>query len=360
MNLDAAHFALCSLVRASRPADGRDRLQPGAEPLTPSPPSTRGLRAGSRLEAFDRYQQQHAWLGFPLAVRQKYADDQGGTLAAAIAYYGFFSLFPLLLVFVSVLGFALQGHRHLQHTIVQSALGRFPVIGPDLEIHSIKGNGLALGLGIAAAIWAGMGVVLAAQNAMNHLWGVPMYRRPDFLRARLRALLLLLVLGGGLIASTALGGLGTVGAGFALGWKLGAVALSTALNFVLLWVAFRLLTVHDVSWRSLRGGAIAAAVTSTGLQLLGGYYVGHVVKGATNTYGTFALVIGLLSWIALSAQAMLFAAEANVVASKRLWPRSFSQLGDRPLTRADEEAMRRYALTEQSRADETITVELRG
>jgi membrane protein len=332
-------------------------IPPGPEPETSSPRPARGLRAAARLEAFDRYQQQHRWLGFPLAVRQKYADDRGGTLAAAITFYGFFSLFPLLLVFVSVLGFVLQGHQHLQHTIVQSALGRFPVIGPDLEIQSIKGNALALGLGIAGAVWAGLGVVLAAQDAMNQLWGVPLYRRPNFLQARLRALLLLLVLGGGVIASTAVGGLGTVGVGFALGWKLGAIALSTALNFALFWLAFQLLTLHEVPWRSLRGGALAAALASTGLQLLGGYYVGHVLKGATNTYGTFALVIGLLSWIALTVQVMLYAAEGNVVASKRLWPRSVFQAGARSPTEADAEALRRHVLTEQSRDDETITVE---
>ena len=82
-------------------------------------------------DAFDRYQQEHAWLAFPLAVRQKYSDDQGGYLAATITYYGFFAVFPLLLVLVSVLGFVLRGHPHLQQQVVDSALGQFPVIGPS-------------------------------------------------------------------------------------------------------------------------------------------------------------------------------------------------------------------------------------
>ena len=109
------------------------------------------MRLRARVEMFDRYQRRHRWLGFPLAVRQKYSDDQGGFLAAAITYYGFFSIFPLLLVLVSVLGFVLQGHPHLQQTIVQSALGNFPVIGHDLVIHSIKGSALGHGIGIAGA-----------------------------------------------------------------------------------------------------------------------------------------------------------------------------------------------------------------
>jgi len=312
------------------------------------------MRLQARVEMFDRYQRRHRWLGFPLAVRQKYSDDQGGFLAAAITYYGFFSIFPLLLVLVSVLGFVLQGHPHLQQTIVQSALGNFPVIGHDLVIHSIKGSALGLGIGIAGATWAGMGVLLAAESAMNQLWGVPLRRRPGLLRARLHALLLLVALGGGVLGSTVLGGLATVGAGYGLAWKLGAIVLSAGLNFLLFWVAFRLLTVDDVSWRCLRGGALAAAVAYSGLQLLGGYYVGHVLRSSSNTYGTFALVIGLLSWIYLAVHVTLLAAEANVVATRRLWPRSFTQVAGQS-TEADRRALEQRARVEERRDDETIT-----
>jgi membrane protein len=230
-------------------------------------------------------------------VLQKYADDQGGYLAASITYYAFFAVFPLLLVLTTVLGFVLRGHGHLYESIVDSALGQFPVIGPELSRGSLHGSALALGLGIAAALWAGMGVFLASQNAMNHLWGVPFKRRPDPIRARGRALLLLLLLGGGALATTILAGLATVGAGFGIAWKIGSVLLSTALNIGLFWVGFRVLTAREVSWRQLRGGAISAGVLYEFLQTLGGYYVGHVVKDAGNLYGTFALVIGLLSWI---------------------------------------------------------------
>ena len=93
----------------------------------------------------------------------------------------------------------------------------------------------------------------------------------------------------------------------------------------LFWLGFFLLTSgDDVTWRSLRGGAIVAAVLYEVLQLLGGLYVGHVLKNASNTYGTFALVIGLLSWIYLTVEVTLLAAEVNVVATKRLWPRDLS------------------------------------
>jgi uncharacterized BrkB/YihY/UPF0761 family membrane protein len=191
---------------------------------------------------------------------------------------------------------------------------------------------------------------------MDQLWGVPLSRRPGFLQARGRALLLLLALGAGVLAATALGALGTVGTHFGLPWKLAAIALSTLLDFGIFWVAFRTLTTRQQSWRCLRGGAIAAAVAYEGLQLGGGYYVGHVLKSASNTYGTFALVIGLLSWIYLAIHVTLLAAEGNVVATRHLWPRSLSVAFQEPPTEADKEALRQRAKVEERRPDESIEV----
>lgn len=307
--------------------------------------------------AFDRFQQRQPWLGFPLAVLQKYGDDQGGYLAATITYYAFFAIFPLLLVLTTVLGFVLRGHTGLYRSIVNSALGQFPVVGPELRVHALHGSTLALGLGLAAALWAGMGVFLAAESAMNHLWGVPFKRRPDALRARARALVLLLVIGGGMLATTILAGLASFGASYGLVWKVGSIALSTALNVGLFWVGFRVLTARDVSWRQLRGGAICAGLLYEALQTLGGFYVGHVLKNASNVYGTFALVIGLLSLIYLAAHITLLAAEANVVATRRLWPRSFSLILEQPPTRADKRALTQRGKVEERRQDETVSVD---
>lgn len=310
----------------------------------------------SSYERFDSFQREHPWLGYPLAVRQKYSDDQGGYLAATITYYGFFSVFPLLLVATTVLGFLLRGDRHLETSIVHSALGQFPVVGHDLQLHRLGGSGVALALGIVLSLWSGMGVFLAAENAMNHLWGIPFRRRPDFVRQRLRALLLLLVLGAGALGATVLSALGTFGASYGLVWKIGAIALSTVLDVGLFWVAFRLLTVKDVTWRCLRGGAIAAGVAWQIVQAIGGWYVGHELKHASNVYGTFAGVIGLLAFIYLSAHITLLAAEGNVVATHRLWPRSFSVVLEQPATEGDRRALTQRGRVEERRSDERIDV----
>src|SRR5579875_206352 len=68
----------------------------------------------------DRLQRRHRWAGLPLAVLYKFVDDQGSYLAALLTYYGFLSLFPLLLLAVTVLGFVLHGNPHLQHQLLNS------------------------------------------------------------------------------------------------------------------------------------------------------------------------------------------------------------------------------------------------
>ena len=308
----------------------------------------------------DRYQRHEGWLGFPLAVGRKYSDDQGGYIAATITYYAFFSLFPLLLVATTVLGFVLRGHEHLQKSIVDSALGQFPVIGRDLQLHALHGSVTALAIGLVLALWSASSVFVALESAMSELWGIPFRERLTFLRRRGRALLVMLVLGMGAVGTTVLSGLGTVGTSYGAAFRIGAIALSVVFDVGLFWTAFRLLTPGEVSTRSLVTGAIAAGIAWPILQAAGGLYVGHVVKHASNAYGAFAGVIGLLSFIYLSAHVLLLAAELNVVKARELWPRSLSFSDALPPTEADRRALGELARDAERRPDEEVEVELPG
>jgi YihY family inner membrane protein len=282
---------------------------------------------GAVIGRLDGFQQRHAALGFPLAVRRKFSEDRGGYLAATIAYYGFFSLFPLLLLLVTILGYVLSGDESLQHRVVRSALAQFPVIGPDLKQHGLGGNPVALAVGIIGAIWTGTGVLLAAEHAMNSVWDLPPDHDLGFVASRLRALGLLAVLGGSLLVTTGLSGASASGSlGTAV--RIGVAVVTLLVSFLVFWLAFRLLTPSDIASSSFRGGAAAAAVGYGVLQLVGSVYVDHVVRNASNVYGTFALVIGLLSWIYLLAVLFVITAEGNVVAAKRLWPRSLRKKGE--------------------------------
>lgn len=302
--------------------------------------------------AFDRLQRRRGLLGFPLAVLKKFSDDHAGGLAALIAYYGFFSLFPLLLVLVTGLGYVLHGDPELYRRIVDSALGQFPVIGNDLKVNALKGSTTALAIGLAAAIWAGLGITLAGQRAMDEVWGVPMRRRRNFLTSRLRGLLVLLVLGTLNVASTAAVGLIVGGLSGSSAVRVAGFALSVLLDVLLFWAVFRLLTAAEIPTRQLVLGIVIAAVGWAALQTLGGIYVNHVVRRANATYGFFAIVIGLLSWLYLGAQMLLYAAEANVVRARRLWPRSLFE----PITDADRQVLRTTARIQERRDGERVEV----
>src|SRR5215207_5762699 len=108
----------------------------------------------SFVERLDRFQQRHPWSGFPIAVIYKFADDQGLYLAALITYYGFLSLFPLLLLLVTILGFVLQGNPGLQDKLVDSTLAELPIIGSQLRenVNSLRGSGAGLVVGILGTI----------------------------------------------------------------------------------------------------------------------------------------------------------------------------------------------------------------
>jgi YihY family inner membrane protein len=307
------------------------------------------------VRGVDRAHQRRRWLAFPYAVVKKFGDDQAGNLAALIAYYGFFSLFPLMLVLVTVLGMVLQGNPELQDWIRGSALANFPVIGPEIDhnVRALDGSGVTVAIGVAVALWAGIGVLKVMQTAMNAVWNVPFRHRPNFLKTLLRAAIMLVVLGLVTIAAAVAGGVGSGNdnALLSLLW----VAISLLLNFLLFILAFRILTSEDLSWRDVWVGAAVAAIAWTALQAFGGYIVRHQLQGATQTYGTFATVIGLLAWIYIGAQVTLLAAEINVVKKRRLWPRAIVQP---PLTDADTRALVSYARQEERRPEENVHVRI--
>jgi membrane protein len=304
------------------------------------------------LRHLDRAQQKWRPLAFPFAVVRKFGDDQAGGLAALIAYYGFFSLFPLLLVLVTVLGVVLRGQSDLQRSILDSALVNFPVIGADLQRNTRALSGdvtVAFIIGIALAVWAGLGVVRSMENAMNTVWQVPFKRRPNFFVSVARAFVMLAVFGAVTLLAA---GVAAVGTASDVWWRAAVgIALSLLLNFGLFLLAFRILTTADVSWSDVRVGAAVGAVAWTALQGLGGFIVARQLQNASSTYGTFAVVVGLLGWLYIGAQLTLYAAELNVVRVRHLWPRSLVQP---PLTEADRRQLDLQAKVEERRKGQVV------
>jgi membrane protein len=306
------------------------------------------------LHAFDRFQQRSPRLGFVIAVIKRYDDDQGSQMGALIAYYGFFSLFPLLLVFVTVLGFVLEGDRATQESVLHSTLSQFPIIGNQLQsnVHSLKGSVAALAIGLVGATLAGLGITGATQSAFNKVWEIPRAHQLGFIAWRVRGLGLLVVFGVLSIVSTVAAGYVTAQTA-GVGAVIGGVLVALTANLLLFFTAFRMLTSEEVDTRDLILGVIVAAVLWQLLQHVGGYYVEHVVRHAKETSGLFAFVLGLLTWLYLGSQVTLFAMEINVVRARRLWPRSFFSA---PLLEADRRALTSLAEVEERIHEETVEV----
>jgi membrane protein len=311
------------------------------------------------VDRLDGVQRRHPAAGFPLAVLYKYVDDQGGYLAALIAYYAFVSLFPLLLLLSTVLGLVLVGHPALQEQVLHSALSQFPVIGDQLGQPRRLGGGVGgLVIGVLGALYGGLGVAQASQNMMNTAWAVPRNSRPNPVKARGRSLLLLATVGVALLGTTVISALGGGAGAFGAAARVLLIAASVALNAGAFILAFRIATTRELTTRQVAPGAVAAAIVWQLLQSFGAVYVGNVVKGASATNGVFALVLGLLAFLYLTATAAVLCVEVNVVAVDHLHPRALLTpfTDDVDLTPGDERAYTDQAQAQRTKGFEDITV----
>jgi YihY family inner membrane protein len=311
-----------------------------------------------QVRRLDRFQQRHTVLAFPWAVMQKFGNDQAGGKAALMAYYGLFALFPLLLLLATILGFVLAGNPALREQIINTAVGKIPVVGDQIksEVHPLEGNTTALVIGIVGTIYGSLGIGFAAQNAMNTVWNIPYVRWPNIFKRYLRTFGVIALLGLGVLASTALTTFATAIANGVAATVFG-VAGALVVNLGLFLLAFMVLTAEPLGPRDVAVGVICAAVFWQTLQLIGTWYVARELAQASATYGVFAIVITLLSWLYLGSQLTLLAAEINVVLRYRLWPRSVTQP---PLTRADRLTLARLAQMEVRRPEQVVTASFTG
>ena len=307
----------------------------------------------------DRLQRRNRAVGVVIAVIYKYMDDQGGYLAALITYYGFISLFPLLLLLTTGLGVVLAGRPDLQQQVLHSTLSQFPVIGSQLhQPEGLSGGTTAVVVGIAGALYGGLGVGQAVQNAMDSVWAVPRNKRPDLVRSRVRSLLLLFVLGSAAIAATVLSAAGQATDELGVFGKVGIALTAVAINAAICLVAFRVTTARDLTYRQVMPGAIAAAVIWQILQLFGAGYVRHTVKTASATNSVFALVLGLLAFLFLVSITLVLCAELNMVLVEKLYPRALLTpfIDDANLTPADRKIYTKKAKAERFKGFQRVSV----
>jgi uncharacterized BrkB/YihY/UPF0761 family membrane protein len=201
-------------------------------------------------------------------------------------------------------------------------------------------------------VYGSLGIGFAMQNAMNTVWNIPFVRWPNIWLRYARTLGIIGLFGVAVVGSTALTGFATAVATGVTATTL-AIAGAVLLNLGLFLLAFMLLTAEPLRPRDVAVGVICATAFWQTLQLIGTWYVARGLQKAGPTYGIFAVVITLLSWLYLGAQLTMWAAEINVVLRYRLWPRSVTQP---PLTRADRLMLERLVRMEVRRPEQRVTV----
>lgn len=294
------------------------------------------------LHRINQFQENHSYIGFPYALIKKYGEDEGGYQSALITYYGFLSLFPLLIVLTSVLQLVLRRNPALRDKILQSAIDYFPVIGKQLEQSisgGVKGTGVALVIGIVLTLFGARGVADAFRNALNSIWQIPYAKRTGFPWAIFKSLSIIVVGGLGLIAAPVIAGLATAVADNIL-FRVLSYLLSLGVLFLTFLFLIKMSVSEKKKFTHIWVSALTAAVGLLIIQSLGSFLLKKQLSNLSGLYGTFAVVLGLLYWIYLQAQVIVYAMEVDTVRSLHLWPRS---LESDQLTNADERAYQLYA-----------------
>ncbi len=306
------------------------------------------------LRKVDATQQRVTPMAFVFGVIKKYGDDNGGVLVANLAYSAFISLFPLLLILVTILGLVVAGHPSIQKDVTEAVANQIPLLGSTLtgNVHELqRSSTIGLIVGLIVLIYGVTGLAQAGLFTMQQVWNLPGPARPGYVQRLGRSLLFLLLLGAGVIVTTGLAYLTNYLRSWGH-WSYLIYVVTAAFGAGMYLGAFRALTAKGVPTRSLLPGAITGGILWTVLQVLGAWLVHHFLH-SNSVYGVFATVLGLMGWIYLATEITVYSAEINVVLVRRLWPRSIVQP---PLTEADRASMALQALQNQRRPEQHIEV----
>lgn len=275
----------------------------------------------------DNFQRRHPIFGFPIAVIKKYNDNQDGNKAALLTYYGYLSLFPLLLVATTSLQILASSHLGLRANVLNALTDSSSVLGGQLSVHvsSLHRSGLALIVGLLFLLYGARGVAAAFRAGANQIWGIPRNEQLGFPQSSISNVMIVII-----------GGLGLAGAASVTGFvaALGHGILPRALSYIaglaLLYFLFSYLfnsvLARKVPKSHTRLGALSAAIGLMILQIVGGLLIARVLKNLDALYSYFAVSLGLLFWLYLQAQVVYYSLEISVVKSQKLWPRSLSGL----------------------------------
>ena len=305
----------------------------------------------SVLKKVDAAQKATKPTGVAVATFKKFSEDKSTSLAAMMAFWAFFSIFPLLMVLVTVLGWVLP--TSTKDSVLTHIAQMFPLLNPS-TIKGLSGAVWALIVGGVTALWSGLGAVRTTQTAFNSVWEIPYHERPGLVEQVLRSLRVLATIGVGLVLTTLISGFVTSSAsGVHLGvvGRVAGYVIAALLDVGLFVAAFRMLTDREVTTRDVLPGALLSGIVFFILEQLSSVIIANRLKHAQATYGHFATVITILWWFYLSSVVTLLGAQLNVVLKERMYPRS---VVDAPQTEADQRALQAYAQERTYQPEEKV------
>jgi uncharacterized BrkB/YihY/UPF0761 family membrane protein len=277
----------------------------------------------NRITAWaDRLQRKHGVLGFPYAVVKKYGDDEGGRQAALITYYGFLSIFPLLLLGVAVLSRVLADHPDLRQRLIKEIVPQALRSTVEHSLATLPTSTIPFVVGLIGLLFSGTGVVFSAYQTLNHVAAVRYRLRAGFLSRYVRVLVVLAMLLLGALATGALTVVATALHGQPGLERAAAVLGSALVVFAVLLFGAKLLLARPAPVRALWPGAIMGAAAVTVVLNAGAPLLATLVAKAGPVYGSFATVAGMFALLYLVGQALVYAAEVAAVRYARLWPRA--------------------------------------
>jgi membrane protein len=277
------------------------------------------VRSATGLQ-WRRAKERHPALAHVVSSWNRLQANNGSQYAAAITYFSFLALFPLILLAVAIAGFFLNSHPAALHSLFAHIEAQVPgsfgtTLKTAIQTAIDKRTGVGI-IGLLGVLLTGLGWIGNLRAAINAVWGLTPAKQ-NFLKSKLASLIVLVGLGLGVLVSLGLTVVGTsltdqVLSGLhldhiaGLHWVVKAAGLAVAVLgdlVIFLWLLVRLPRSNPPRRVALKG-ALMASIGLEVLKVVGSF---TIAKSAHSpTAGPFASIIAILIWIQLVARFVLF------------------------------------------------------
>jgi membrane protein len=257
-------------------------------------------KAGRFAAWLDRQRARHRWLDTTVAVQERFGNERGANLAAAISMRGFLALFPVLVLAIAVVGFIGGDPKTVAKDIVD-ALGLSGSAAKTITdaVATAQRTKVASSIiGIVGLLWTGTGLAASLTAAWNQTWHIPGGG------VRGRALGFVWLIGGLVLFALALFLLSLVGDSGALP-EIGVIAGIVVNTFGFLWTAW-ILPTRRIPVRAMVAAAAIGGVCLEALKLIGTFVIPRIVSRSSELYGTIGAVFALLVWFLVIGRVVVY------------------------------------------------------